>query len=53
MTAKTAGILTLVDEKALNHEKVNFTYFSFSDYMNFLIKFWSMIVVPSGIKSKP
>ena len=53
--AKTARTIKLVDKKAapspihpLNHEKS----ISFSDYINSLIQFWSIIEVPSAIKSE-
>ena len=54
--AKSARISKLVDEKLfhpLDHEKVTFTLISFSHCINSLIPFWSIIVVPSGIKSGP
>ena len=56
MPAKTVGILKLVDEidaYPFNHEKVIFTYISFSGYTYSLINFWSIKIVLSGIKSGP
>ena len=56
MPTKTVVILKLVDEinaNPLKHEKVIFTDISFLGYMYFLINFWSIRIVLSGINSEP